>query len=217
MTPDIDLIPTDYRETRWRAGFVRAVVGATAATCIVLLGISASLFARISALEKDNQSARSRNAITEQQQAQLDLTNERIAALESKLAMLNGLRSGAPAEDLFSLIDTALPAGEVWLDDLRLVRAGVTVSQGGTSERAGYFIVVADAPADAPATVRTTLDLEGHAIDHAALSRFVRQLYTHPEVQDVRLDRTTRQRQDDSAAVGFELSITLSHRSEQPA
>ncbi|MEO1574243.1 MAG: PilN domain-containing protein [Pseudomonadota bacterium] len=217
MTPDIDLIPAEYRETRWRQRFVQVVGGVTAVICLALLGVSASLAGKIGALDRANKAALGRIAITEQQQAQLDVMNERIAGLESKLAMLNGLRSGAPAEDLSALIDTALPAGEVWLDDLRLVRAGVTVSQGATSERAGYFIVIADAPADAPATVRTTLDLEGHAVDHAALSRFVRQLYTHPEVQDVRLDRTTRKRQEDSGAVGFELSITLSHRTEQPA
>lgn len=217
MTPDIDLIPEEYRETRWRIKVLKRTGLVTVIACAALLAATAFMMSRTREASNANKAAQGRIAIAEQQRAQLEIIDGRIAGLEAQLRLLGGLRSGAVAEALFALIDDALPQGEVWLDDLRLVRAGVSVPEGATAERVGYFIVVSNPPGDGQTHVQSTLDLEGHAVDHAALSRFVRRLYAHPEVNEVRLDRTTRRNAEDDGAVGFELSITLTHVTSQPA
>lgn len=216
MTPDIDLIPADYREIRRRWKWIRITAVLTAAACVSLTLSGLHLSRQANAIEATNADALVQTALARQQTEQLATLDERVASMTAKWQLLQSLRHGAAAESLFTLIDQALPAGEVWFDEVRLVRAGVEPPTAATTETAGYFVVVNNT-AEPTANVRTTMSIKGHATDHAALSKFVRHLYTNKDVVDVRLNRTSRQAAGARTPVSFELAITLGGSPEQPA
>lgn len=211
MTPDIDLIPADYRARQSRVRHAKYVGLATLLLCVGMAAMAAGLGRSALRVEQDNMRHLTESSLTGQQRDQLASLEQRTLELTRQLNTLQGLRSGAAAEDLFVLIDRALPAGQVWFDEWRLVRAGVLATGGNVSEERGYFIVVpADNLRDSDArTVRTTMSIKGQATDHAALSLFVRELYRHPSILEVKLNRSTRQEYKNASVVDFDLSITL--------
>lgn len=212
MNSDVDLIPGEYRALRQRKRHLWLALGVLAAMLVLASMLAMMLAGNAKKVERSNQDRRTQTALGVQQQEQLVILEERLAALEQEWLVLRGLRSGASAHDLFVLIDSALPAGEVWFDDWQFRRAGVLVPDTTSVASSGYFIVVParrDTPDDQPWQVRTTMTIRGQARDHAALSRFVRGLYEQPHIQNVKLNRTTRLSVKEVMAVAFDLSIVL--------
>ncbi len=136
----------------------------------------------------------------------------RLTALNDEWTLLQGLRSGAAAEDLFVIIDQALPGTDVWFEKWKFRRAGVVVPDNTRTVNTGYLILVTDSNAsasDAQWQVETHMSIVGHARDHAALSRFVRGLYDHTEIQEVKLNQTRVREYSNTTVVDFELAIVL--------
>ncbi|MEM6639648.1 MAG: PilN domain-containing protein [Pseudomonadota bacterium] len=205
MTPDIDLIPGDYRERRWRLRTLRACIAGVVVVSAGL-GLSAAAVAGQAAdIEKAIAEARKRQAVVSQQQTMLEQLNARVASMQSQVNLLDRLKSPGAASDLFILLHGALPDDRVWLDELRLSRADDLDEEGSSNGE------------PVQNTVRSVLSLDGHAVSHADLSRFVQRLYDSEHVKDVRLDRSTRQNTGAREAVGFALSVVLEHRVEERA
>lgn len=193
MTPDIDLIPGDYREWRWRRRALKFAGVATAA-CAIAIGFCSTVVAQKAAdIEKRIAERRKAAVIEQQQQGLLDELNARIAQLEAEVVQAERLRSPGAIPTLFGLLHDAINDSSVWLDDLRLVR-------DRPDDRA------ADAGA---AYIGSVLELDGQASSHAALSQLVKRLYDNESVSDVRLDRTSRRTDDNGGLIGFELSVVL--------
>ena len=57
--------------------------------------------------------------------------------------------------------------------------------------------------------VQTNMTIRGQARDHSALSGFVQRLFAQPEIDDVRIRRTSLISDDRAEAVDFELAIVL--------
>ena len=209
---NIDLIPEDYRN--WlsrrsilkRFGFTITII--LAATLLVggIVGHGAKRAqSRVAQLK-------SQNAITQQQHAQLELLTQEQAEYEHQWSLLRGLRAGAAAEDIFSIIDAALKGGDLWFTSLNFRRAGVIVDGEQRGVETGYFIVV---PADerpesqADWQVETHMTIQGQAKDHQALSTFVRSLFEQPDIKDVNVQKTALTDYGNGRVVSFDLTIVL--------
>ncbi len=209
---DIDLIPQAYRTWRWQSRWMKR-------TTFLLAGLVGVLMLGASALGVASANAKSRvealqriQALTAQQRVDLEQLSEEKAELERQFRVLSGLRSGAAAGDMFVTIDRALTSDDVWFLDWQFQRAGVMVGEEVRTVNTGYFIVVPDGADQLAANdlrVQTHMTIRGQSLDHSALSGFVRRLFVQPEIDDVRIHRTSLIRRNQADAVDFELAVVL--------
>lgn len=209
---ELDLIPQDYRSTLTKkAMLVQYFVAFLILNMLILA--AAGLFAHLtSRAETQIQALKSQSAITEQQQARLEQLTTQQSEYERRWSLLRGLRAGAAIEDIFKIIDQALVNESLWFVDWSFRRAGVVVDGETRSVETGYFLIV---PADGQAgeipdwQVETHMTLEGRALDHQALSKFVRALFEQPDIKDVSVRRTSLTDFANDRVVSFDLTIIL--------
>ena len=209
---ELDLIPGEYRTwlrlQKWLTWFA-ALTGAVVIAALVPAGVFAYLSVGV---EAEIDKLQQREAIATQHRQQLDLLRQRKTELDKQLELLGGLRSGAAAQQMFFSIDRALPAGDVWFLRWQFRRAGVRVTQKDRTVNTGYFVVV---PYDGNGTqpeawrIETHMTVKGQARDHSALSSFVRRLLEQPEIDAVRVLKTSLRHYRETNVVDFELAIVV--------
>jgi len=209
---ELDLIPEDYRRRLGRLAEIRQYAIAFALVNIIVLG-SAGIFAHFSGKANDTiQDLKTQSAITEQQQTQLELLSSQKKEYERRWSLLRGLRAGAAVEDIFKIIDRAMVSNDLWFENWSFRRAGVVVDGETRGIETGYFVIVAE---DNPSgenpewRVETHMVLEGRALDHQALSTFVRALFEQPDIKDVSVQRTSLTNYANGRVVSFDLTIIL--------
>ncbi len=209
---ELDLIPEDYRDRLKRRAALRRYVIVFAVLNVAVFaagGVFAELAAHASARISE---LKSQSAITEQQQTQLEQLTSKQREYEQRWSLLRGLRAGAAVEDIFRIIDRAMVDNDVWFENWSFRRAGVVVDGETRGVETGYFVVVpaAGQPADtADWQVETHMVLEGRALDHQALSTFVRALFEQPDIKDVSVQKTALTNYANGRVVSFDLTIVL--------
>lgn len=210
---DIDLIPADYRRSRWLRVWLRHMIIAGVAVAITPLLAFAGLSQQVAKLRAEVDLLEEQRAVTAQQRSDLEALTGRKDRLDQQLSMLNSLRSGAPARTVFVAIDKALADAEVWFLNWQFRRAGVMVPESqAAGVETGYFIVVPEsAPADQEQAwmVETHMTITGQARDHEALSRFVNGLYAQTAVIDVKVQNTELSQRNQRDVVQFEIAVVL--------
>ena len=134
--------------------------------------------------------------------------------LEAKRQILEKLRGGALAEDMFVSIDRALNGKDLWFKNWKFTRAGSKTSESFKGVNTGYFIVIpegdsAEAKEKEAWKIQTHMEVSGQAIDHAALSSFVRRVLQQPQIGDVKILNTQQQVYADKTVVDFRLVIMV--------
>ena len=209
---DIDLIPNDYRNRLSQRSLIRSYGVVLLA---VIVGVFLAGFA-VGELAKRTQAQatqlKSENAITQQQQLQLEQLKGQQAEYERQWSLLRGLRAGAAIDDIFALIDRSLVAEELWFLDWSFRRAGVIVDGEQRGVETGYFIIVADEGgphANPDLEVETHMTIHGQARDHQALSKFVRALFEQPGIKDVNVQKTSQTQYANGVAVDFDMTLVF--------
>lgn len=209
---EIDLIPSDYRTWLGQKRILRNGLVLMAVCNIVVLAVGAWLSHSVAEGKALAGRLQAENAITQQQQLQLQQLKDQQATYEQQLALLQGLRAGAAIEEVFALIDRSLVADRLWFLDWGFRRAGIVVDGQQRTTETGYFIIV-DETADPASTpeleVETRMSIHGQATDHQALSSFVRALFEQPDVRDVSVQRTSSTSFGARRAVEFNITVIL--------
>lgn len=217
---EIDLFPDDLRRRLLFFGWFRR----TGIALVVLTLLFAAAFfllreanARID--EKINY-FQSQREITNANRQQLEQLNQQKKNLKQQLDLLSGLRSGASAEQMFMMIDRSLPGPEVWLVNWKFRRAGTPVEDNQRTVNTGYFIVI---PAGSERSsqkeetwkIETHMNIDGQALDHVAMSKFVLNLTQQPEIENVRIESSRQTEVNQTKVVEFSLDIVVSARPER--
>jgi hypothetical protein len=209
---ELDLIPQDYRNKLTQ----RAMLGQYLIAFVilnVLVLAAGGLFAHLTRQATTQiQTLKSQSAITEQQQARLEQLGSQQSEYERRWSLLRGLRAGAAVEDIFKIIDRALVNEDLWFVDWSFRRAGVVVDGETRAVETGYFLIVSDDKETSEVPnwqVETHMTLEGRALDHQALSKFVRALFEQPDIMDVSVRRTSLTDYANDRVVSFDLTIIL--------
>lgn len=211
---DIDLIPVDYREWLERRRMLGVYAVSVLALGLLIAGVGAGLQHTTAKMRDTAARLKVENAVTQQQQDQLQVLTDQRAEYERRWSLLRGLRAGASVQEIFSLIDRALLPGDLWFLDWTFRRAGVIVNGEQRGIETGYFIIVADQPgkpAENTMSVETHMTISGQARDHQALSSFVRSLFEQEDVKDVNVQKTSRSDYARTRVVNFDLTIVLNN------
>lgn len=209
---ELDLIPEDYRiRLKQRAEVRKYMIAFSVLNVLVLVfaGVLGHLSTQASARIQE---LKSQSAITEQQQSQLEQLSTEQREYEQRWSLLRGLRAGAAVEDIFKIIDQALVNDDLWFEDWSFRRAGVVVDGETRTVETGYFVIVSaeEQSTEAPEwQVETHMVLEGRALDHQALSTFVRSLFEQPDIKDVSVQSTSLTNYANGRVVSFDLTIVL--------
>ena len=210
----MNLIPDDYKTYLEQlrllhiAGFSMSVFIVLSLMVTIGLKYSAAEYQReVTILEKQK-------AISSHQRGILQDLEKNRKQLVSKREILEKLRGGASAEDMFVNIDRSLTGRNVWFKDWSFVRAGSKTEKKAKGVNTGYFIVI---PEDERTNktkeeawrIQMHMEISGQATDHEALSSFVRRVLQRPQIADVKILNTKKQGSGDSTVVDFRLIMMI--------
>ena len=207
---DIDLIPTDYRNLIWFQGKAKllgtgivSMIAITAAIYTAMQLTNGKTHSKISELQEQQET-------TSQQHEAITQFNENIQTLEYQLVLLNSLRSGTGAPEMFATIDRAITDADVWFETWEYQRVSSPVEQNVQPSKYGnLFILPAGngTTTDTAWEIETHMTIKGQAKDHSALSRFVRRLSNQPEIHEIKILNTATAAHMN--AVDFNIAITV--------
>ena len=209
---EIDLIPSDYRTRQWQSRWLKLTSALLAGALLLHGGLYFVLAAEIGATQLQIADLQKKQLVSTQQRGELEVLSAKNTEFERQLELLNGLRSGGAAEQLFVTVERALSTDDVWFVDWRFQRSGVVVDHAIATVETGYFIVVpanSEDNAEQPWQVRTHMTIRGQSRDHSALSSFVKGLFAQPEIEDVHLGRTSLSRVSAVNVVDFDLAVVM--------
>lgn len=214
---ELDLIPDDYRRGLQRAAELRRFAIAFALLNVLVFASTTAVSQLTRQASERIADLKSQSAITEQQQLQLESLTSEQQEYERRWSLLQGLRAGAAVEDIFAIIDRAVVGDDLWFENWSFRRAGVVVDGETRGVETGYFVIVSeDGQPDGNTDwqVETHMMLEGRALDHQALSTFVRALFEQPDIKDVSVRETALTNYADGRVVSFDLTIILNSEVE---
>lgn len=214
---DIDLIPHDYRIGIQQRRLVIRFGLAVLALLVCSSGALATILVTKHNVNLEITNLEQKKTISTQQRDQLTQLQAEQKQYQQQFELLNGLRSGAAVQRIFVTIDKALDDQSVWFQHWKFQRAGSLIEHKEAEVQTGYIIIL---PADDKTAVpkawqiHTHMTITGQALDHAALSHFVRRLLDQPEVEDVRVLKTVLRRYTKTNVVDFDLAIVVDSRVE---
>ena len=210
----MDLVPADYRRYIQQLQLLHRWGLFTLVIIAVSVSISLGLKYMASEYQKEIVVLEKKKAISSHQRGILqDLEKDR-SLLTKKHRILEKLRGGALAEDMFVNIDRALNGKNIWFKNWKFIRAGSKTSEKPRGVNTGYFIVIpesdrANQKEKEAWQIQTHMEVSGQATDHEALSSFVHRVLQQPQIGDVRILNTRQQVIMDKTVVDFKLVIMV--------
>ena len=207
---EIDLIPRDYRNRVFIFEWGRRFSVAMAAFMTLSIASYVVLSVSNQKLVKDVVTLQQRQQAFAQDRETLRELVERRDRFRHQWDLLKNLRNSAAASKSFVIVDRAMSSGDLWFLNWEFQRSADVVELQPESPLAGHYIILSDKAGQGSGQaweIKTKMTIKGQALDHSALSRFVRQLYEQPEVQDVRILNTSLVKTD--SVVNFDMIVTV--------
>lgn len=210
---EIDLFPDELRKKLLFLHWLKMTGSSIVLLSVVLVGAFFLLRQANEKIDQQIQSYQTQREITTASRKQLEQLDLQKNNLQQQLDLLSGLRSGASAEQMFVTIDRALPGPEVWITNWKFRRAGTPVEARQETVNTGYFIVIpsgSNKHKEETWKIETNMKLQGQALDHVAMSKFVLNLTQQPEIENVRIVSTRLNKVNEVKLVDFSLDIIVS-------
>jgi Tfp pilus assembly protein PilN len=196
---EIELIPAAYATGRmWRRRLMRFALGLVL-LAMVIAAARAWLNWRIAAERPAVAALRQGQTTANARRAALDGIRKDKQSAEARLLALQGLRDRAAWPVVFRAIDAAHHSN-IWFDELDYSRE----ARGG-SPAAGAAPAAPAASGAAPALLHR-FEIVGHALTHAAVTEFMRELDAQPGIGDLRLTDSGMRRYSTIDVVDFRLT-----------
>ena len=206
---DIDLIPTDYRMRLWRMRWLTGcgttlgvIVGATLVIYLALTVLEQVAASELSTLQQ-------RRDITSQQQTFIAQLSGEKEELERQWKLLNDLKRGTDAAGIFRAVDRAFIDDSIWFSEWEFNRQGVPITSDNQRSSQAVLIPGPDGTGSEMRLIETHMNIRGEALDHVALSNFVRGLLAQPEIADVKVRRTSRRQIQSVPIIAFDLAVLV--------
>ena len=210
---ELDLIPDDYRQMQKLRVHLKVFI---VLFILLLLTIGTGKFIlsdqlaqiknQISNFESD------KNTLEHQHQTLVQLQASK-KALQNRVQILRKLRDGPPARQMFVVMDKVLDKG-TWFSRWSFMRAGEFRELEPDTVNTGYFVIVQDnkkQKQERAWKLNTHMELDGQALDHTYLATFVNRLIQQPEIEDVKVLKTSTHTLNKVDIVDFSLAVTVNN------
>lgn len=213
----MNLIPEDYRRYLQQLFMLQRWGMAMIAIIVISVSISITLNYKADEFQQEVAVLEKKKAISSQQRNHLQNLQKDHNKLRVKHGVLEKLRGGALAKNMFVTVDRALDGNDVWFKSWRFDRAGSKTSEPEKAVNTGYFIVIPESDSSNNKTseaweIQTSMEVDGEAKDHEALASFVQRLLQQPQIGEVRILNTQQQAHADITVVNFKLAIVVNSR-----
>lgn len=206
---EIDLIPREHVERRRLRRHLKVALAALVAigvlTCATRIALDFSISRNRPVVEQQRRAMQAAVA----QRARIADLEQRKAALEAGLSTLRHLRQPNGWQPALRSLDGAFGPG-LWLDQVAF--ASLSAPDAVPSGRTAGAPPAAPATPD-PAVFAHSLEIKGHAVDHATVTTFARALSEQPALHGVRLVDAGLRRYSTTQVVDFTLSAKLAEPS----
>jgi len=208
---EFNLIPEEYFAGLRKRRLMLLGMGAAIAVVILLGGSIGAANWVLAERESELQLLREQKALSVQQQAQLTDLQMQKTRLESDLRLLSSLQSGAPVTKIIEAVETAAGQSGVHFESWSFMRSGIRAGEDKEAKPPSYY-ALAMAEQGFPASWESLahMALEGRAKDHATLSAFVQKLFEQPDIEDVRIQRSSQS----ESGIEFHLAIVVATAGE---
>ncbi len=208
---EFNLIPQSYHLRLARMRMLR--MGSIALGTVLVLGFAAygGLNQWLRIVENEVAMLRQQQAVSSRQGELIATLNIEKKQLNQQWQLLESLRSGMPAKKMMESVQASMRHNEVWFINWRLSRADVVTEKETAANQPGYFVIVKHTGNPENWQSMTHMTIRGQARDHSTLSEFAQRLLNQPDIEDVRVQKTTRRggRDQELEAVDFDLAIVL--------
>ncbi len=210
----MNLIPEDYNRYLQQLHLLYVWAVSMFVFIVVSALVSYGLSYKVDKYQQEIVILEKQKSISSQKRNLLQGLEKNRMALVDKYAILQKLRGGALAADMFVTVDRALIGKNVWFKNWQFERAGSKTSEQSKGVNTGYFIVIPEAEREDKKSkeawkIQTHMEVNGAAKDHEALSSFVRRLLQQPQIGDIRILNTHQTMQSETTIVDFKLIITV--------
>ena len=209
---ELNLIPGDYERQRNIRRVVKIFLFFAAA--LLLLGIAGRIALGLASnYEKSRaEKLKTGEVLMLEQKQQYDALAATKEGLQLRLDMLEHLRGGPPAREMFIVIDRAINES-VWFTKLNFSRAEEEDKSRPKGRSTGYFIVVPqDELVSSPKEqVQNSgeIKITGRALTYSALAEFVNLLVAQPQIRAVQVQNTHSRQYLETSAVDYELTAMM--------
>jgi hypothetical protein len=207
---EVDLVPEDYRQAANLKRFSKKLFIVFAST-IFLVAFGKGLLSFLIAMEsKQTRILENDKAVIVEHQNRLKKLEAHQADLQQRLAILDFLRGGPPAERMFQIIDRAVNQS-VWLTGLRFKRTQKAFHTQAESGKSGYFRVAqqTDNGQHSEWQGQMRMEINGQALNHSALADLVKKLLDQQEVHDVHVVNTSTLQYPSGQVTAYKLVVTI--------
>lgn len=207
---DIDLIPEKYRsQSRFKKWFKQYVIYLLM-VLLLLAGSYIWLLLETSRINEELKELQLKNNIAMQKKKQYEEQVKYKTELQQQLKLLNGLRSGVSVLQIFQTLDRVFKDDSVWFTRWKYTRSEYLLTDN-SSVNAVYFMVITDKEKKQQEKwgIKINMNINGAALDYAALSDFVSRLIKQPEILNVRVVRTEQLIQNHKKLVQFIIDVLI--------
>ena len=209
---DVNLIPGDYTRQQNIQRAVKRFIYCLAALLLLVFAARTALGMVYNYEKSRAEKLKSGEVLMEEQKKQLDQLAAKKEDLQLRLNMLEDLRGGPPAKEMFILIDKAINES-VWFTKINFSRADEKGDSSQQGRSTGYFIVV---PKEGQEAAQKTswqnsghININGIALTHSALAEFVNQLVVQPQIKTVQVKNTHSRKYLEASVIEYELTAVM--------
>ena len=213
-----NLMPENYRRQRLFFADIRIAILSLFVFGVIVAGLYIHENTRITEYRsKLDQTSESRSKI-ESAQAEMESIRSNKRRLESRYALLKGLKGNISAQDLFLAIDHSL-SDDIEFEALNFEREGEAVESQHKPKldnvQSSYFIVLSEHEQSGPDTrfdawrIEASMRIRGRAKSHSALAGFMMKLKSQEQFDRVELLHSGGTRRADNERIEFELLVVI--------
>jgi Tfp pilus assembly protein PilN len=207
---EVDLIPEDYRQAAHLKRFSKKFL-LVFAFIVLLVALGKGLLSFLVAMEnKRTMTLETSEVLIVEHRNLLKKLDQHRADLQQRLAILDSLRGGPPAQRMFQIIDRAVNQS-VWFTSLRFKRTKEDLQALTQSRDTGYFRVVqqTDNRQHGESQEQMRMEINGQALNHSALADLVKKLLDQQEVHDVHILNTSTLQYPSGQVTAYKLVVTI--------
>lgn len=214
---EVDLIPYEFRRSQRRRESIKAWLSGYLLLLVLLLTAKLWLGSALRCEKREISTLQAEETALRQERQRLHELEKQRQLLLEHLGVLNFLRGGPRAEEMFVVIDRAInPA--VWISGWKFLRTEEQVAGAPAPSNPAFTLLAkSESGADAQEEHKgPRMEISGQALSHSNLADFVATLQEQQEIAEVKLQNAIEKPYLSGHAIFYQMTlrVTSAQKSE---